>query len=119
MQLQPSKQLLSNGAKQIETDPPKAQAHVRGSGQSRDGARSPNQKNEFKILLVYYLIQKLVPNSTSLKVRLSKNVCLLTIPGGNVTKRERQRDKERDRETERKRDANKGFRALGGNPPKG
>ena len=58
----------------------------------------PNQKYEFKILLVYYLHQKPVSNSTSLKVCPSKNVCQLTIPRGNVTERDRERDRQRERE---------------------
>ena len=52
------------------------------------------------------------------RVRWNHLVCPLTIPGGNVTVTERERDtyvgisvSDGDR--------NKGFRALGGNPPKG
>ena len=48
----------------------------------------PNQKYKFKILLAYYLHQKQVSNSTSLKVCPLKNVCALTIPRGNVTERD-------------------------------
>ena len=40
--------------------------------------------------------------------------CPSTIPGGNVTEIDRQRERQTERET----DANKGLQALGGNPPK-
>ncbi len=58
----------------------------------------PNQKYKFKILLAYYLHQKQVSNSTSLKVCLSKNVCPSTIPRGNVTEIDRETDRETERE---------------------
>ena len=58
----------------------------------------PNQKYEFKRLLVYYLHQNQVSNSTSLKVCLSKNVCPLTIQRGDVTEIYRERERRRERE---------------------
>ena len=48
--------------------------------------------------------RKQVSNTTSLKVCPSKNVCPSTIPRGNVTEIERERDRETDREKDRERD---------------